>query len=143
MRVAKRIREARHGEVSVTGYSVAEANANLAAAVDHLCAHGANGPDIECRFGLILVLWADPEGWAYTIIDPVGATHGTRYRASCSFRAENKAEALCDVRFAAAQRAWTPSVDDDAHIAASGVTAFKAADLRSVMRHWRESAKAA
>lgn len=131
------------GNVDGRGTTKSAAKADLDKHVDFLCQHGNGGATLECRYGLLIVVAAYSEGFQYTIIDPSTLTHGKVFWSSCTFFADDTAEALNDARFAACQRAWALDVPDDAaFVALSGCSINKQRDLLHVIDHWR-TAKAA
>lgn len=131
--------EVKRGFLSATGRTKSEAQAKLDAQIDWAleCASGIT----ESRFGLILILSATPNGYAWQIIDPSELAHGKQFYATCHCGQIAYSDALNQMRHAAAQRAWSVFADDEWLIENARLLPASQADLRSWCKWQREQAQ--
>jgi hypothetical protein len=117
-----------HGTVTAYGATTKDAKLGLEKQIDHLCQH-AGDITIEFRFGRIITLWPQAEGWSYTIIDPADADqHGKQHYSSCCMSGD-RLDALASARMHVAQNQWSQSVKDDAAFVESAQLGTKAVEL--------------
>jgi hypothetical protein len=126
----------RRGNLYGEGATKREAKAAIERQLDR--AAELPSPTVETRFGLVLVLVADPTGWQSTIVDPTESKHGDQRQCWSCFGPVDKEHALSGLRLHAAQRTWTPDVDDSVHIAAAGLNDRHESEFRYWIKFQRD-----
>lgn len=112
MRKAKTFYATR-GALTASGANKTEAKANLEPMIDWAC--NAGMPVIECRFGFLIVVASDANGWSTSVVGPDDMVHGQRKWCGTSHGQQIAySDALISARNHAAQNAWSPDVADDA-----------------------------
>lgn len=119
---------ATRGLLIATAPTVREAKAKLESLTDAALNRG--GPFIESRFGRIIIIAADPNGWTSTHINPADLAHGRQAWPSLWNAEKPLAEIIQSQRIAAAQAAWTHATNDEEHIALADLDKGHAESLR-------------
>ena len=125
----KRSFTASHKSLYAEASTKAEASAKLEAAIDW--ALEDRPLHIECRFGWVIIIAASANGYASKLLDPADLEHDIKYHAGCFHGQIDFAPLLQSCRSHAAQNAWTPATETEAHIEASGLDKANTAELRS------------
>lgn len=119
---------ANRGYLTAEGNSKTEAKANLEPMIDWACAHAS--PTIEMRFGLLIVIASNPQGFESRVINPAHLEHGKQYHSCCCYGQIDYGTVLQSARNHAAQNAWHHGINDDSgFVDQAGLTKDGATDL--------------
>jgi hypothetical protein len=123
-----KIHRVARGCLSGEGATKSAAKADLDAKIGWILANP--GVTMECRYGLLIVIAAQPGGYQSSLVVPADMQHG-RQKQCCTFHGERDyRDVLQSSRYHAAQVAWSPESDDSDLVAQSGLDAGKARDLQ-------------
>lgn len=116
------------GHLTASGASKSEAKANLSVMVDR--ALSASSLVVESRFGLVVIVAPDPNGYYCGVFNPAELAHGER-RWCFTLTQAHYTDALQSARIHAAQNAWNAAVESDQDFVTAAQVGTKAGELLS------------
>ena len=137
----KRHFTATHASLCAEGATKAEASANLEKQIDWALEY--RPLHVESRFGLVIVIAANVNGYESSVFDPKELAHGNLHHNRTLYgRVDNIKGLVQETRGHAAQWMWDRAGDDEAHIAKAGLDVEHASALRRWIK-WQRAYAAA
>jgi hypothetical protein len=130
---------ARRGLLEARGKTMTEAKTKLNKMVDWAVSNTAS--HIEMRFGYVIVIYSDLNGYSYAMFYPSTMAHGQAVHSRAMYGIDKDyLDVLDDARGSACASAWIPEMDDEDHISKAQVREAKADHLRSLFKYYRDQA---